>query len=584
MPSALRLRSLFCLVSCALCLITSVTAKAAPLELIPREAGLLIAIEQPRKLAEAVRDLDAYQSAGKSLPSVREFYDSTPARRFFQLVTFAEKELGVKWPDLLERTAGGGIAIGAVVGTDPAPVLLVARGTDENATAEVFALFLRVVEEESARQANAESKAKLRKATHRGVDTFHLGDDFHAARVGPNVFLANKAEALHAGLKLAVARNPGGSLADRPEPIAAKKLIGGDPFAWLWFDLAAAKSTKASMDFFANSRKDFVQTMAAGTTIDSVRRSDFVAVGLSPSPGGFAFTVRMPAKRADLPPEFSLHVPPPGTSGSLPLLEPPGVLYSQSFYLDFAAFWANRAKIINAQQLKDIEKAERDISRVLPGTTLAKLFAQSGPYHRFVMAHNDEKLYPGEPIQPIPPFAFVSTFRDPAFAKGATNALRAGGLLASTQLKLSMKQEAVDGVTIVSYRYPDVSPYPDGDTENYRFNFVPAFAIVGDNLVVSSRPSLVKTLIPILKQKPDPAKCSPEVWRAKVYANGFGDVMKAYPEQTITATILNEGVGLEQARKQVTDLIGWLRTLGTVEIALDHQTSGYLVRVEWKTK
>lgn len=556
-------------------------ASADPLRFVPKDAGLVVVVESPRKLAEAVRDLDAYKSA-QSLPAVREFLDSTTARRFFQFVRYYERELGVKWPELLDKVAGGGVAVGTQVGMDPAPALLVAQGADEAVSAEFFKLAVAALEQETARQsAGGEAPAaKVRRAVRNGVETVHLGDGFHAARVGGVLYVANKEAALNAGLDL----KPGESVADRPGPRAARDLIGGDPLAWAWLDFAKVKEGKQAKDFFAATRKDLFQTLVFGSSADAFRRADFVAAGLYRTADGFAATLRLPAKRADLHADLALHAPPPDQPGSLPLLEPKGVIYSQSFYLDLGALWRKRKTLVNEQQLKDIEEGEKQVSKFIPGPSVGKLLEMSGPYHRLVAVQRDEKPYPVTPDQAVPPFALVSSMRDPQFGKSAASAIRAGAMVASFQTGLTMSEEKSDDVTITVYRFPEKKPFPGGDPGNVRFNFVPCFAVVGDFLVVSSSPALVKDLIPELKKTPDPAKCSPAVWRAKTYAAGIAQTIRDNPEPVVTNAILSEGVGLDEAKKQVEALADWVATLGAAGLSIDHGADAYEIKLEWKTK
>lgn len=560
--------------------IAPAVAGADPLRLVPKDAGLVVVVENPRKLAEAVRDLDAYQSA-QSLPAVREFLNSTTARRFFQLVSYYERQLGAKWPEVLDKIAGGGVALGTRVGMDQPPALLVAQGTDEAASAEFFRLAIAALEQETARQtAGGEAPAaKVRRAVRNGVETVHLGDEFHAARVGSVLYVSNKEAALHAGLDL----KPGNSVADRPGPKAARKLLGGDPLAWAWLDFAKVKQGKQAKDFFAATRKDLFQTLIFGGSADAFRRADFVAAGLHRTADGFTATVRLPAKRADLHADLALHAPPPEEPGSLPLLEPRGVVYSQSFHLDLGALWTKRKTLVNEQQLKDIEEGEKQVSKFIPGPSVGKLLEMSGPYHRLVAVQRDEKPYSVTPDQAIPPFALVSSMRDPQFGKSAASAMRAGAMLATFQAGLSMSEEKYDGVTITTYRFPEKMPFPgNGDPGRLRFNFVPCFAVVGDFLVVSSSPALVKELIPELQKTPDPAKTSPAVWRAKIYATGLAQTIRDNPEPVVTNAVLSEGVGLDEAKKQVAALADWVATLGAAGLSIDHGADAYEIKLEWK--
>src|SRR5947209_1039229 len=213
----------------ALAVFAAPAAASDVLRHVPQDAGFVLVVEKPRQLVEAVRGHDAYRSA-LALPAAKEALDSTTARRFFQLVAYYERDLGAKWPDLLDKIAGGGIAVGVGIGKDPAPALLVVRGTDEPAVAEFFATVTRITDQELARAAgpnNPSPDARLRKATHHGVETVHVGKDFHAARVGPVVYVSNQEPALHAALGLKEAD----SLAKQKGPAAARKFLGGDPLA-----------------------------------------------------------------------------------------------------------------------------------------------------------------------------------------------------------------------------------------------------------------------------------------------------------------------------------------------------------------
>ncbi|MCZ2340178.1 MAG: hypothetical protein LC104_00095 [Bacteroidales bacterium] len=537
---------------------------------------LLLVVEQPRQLAEAGRNLAAYRSATQSLPIVQEILETTRVRQFYQLVHYAEQELGAEWPTLLDQIAGGGIAIGTIAGPDQPPVLLLAQGTEESAVRAGYQLLLRIIEGEATRR----GQPALRKAQYRGIATQHIGEGFHAACVGTKIYLANQEAALHAGLNTQVSRKPVRTLADLPGPTAARQLIGGEPFAWLWFDFAKVKASKQAKDFFENSRKDIFQNLLFGSTADALRRSEYLALGLSPTPTGYAVELKLPAARADLPVGSTLHVPQEPKPGSLPLLMPNGVLYSQSFYLDFGELWRKREQIINPQQRKQVEKGLADASRFVPNTSLPEMLETSGPYHRFVVVNRPEKLYATEAGLPIPAMAYVMSGCGQTFGPTVAAGFRAAALLVSLQNGLKMTEETIDGVSVVSYRFPENRPFLNDDA-NIRFSFVPCFATVGDTFIVSSHPGLLKDLLSELKKPAAPQSETAAVWRGRAFAQGGAEFIRTHPDQTITATILNTGVGLQEARQQVDALVAWLRTLGQYELSLDHGQKAFTLRFEW---
>lgn len=547
--------------------------KADPLDCIPPSAQLVLVSDSPRKLAEAVTTLDAFKGAQK-LPQYRAIYDSAAVKRAFQLLAMFEKQLGAKWPELLDQLAGNGAAIGLQFGNDPAPVILVLQGKDESQVKKAMDLAVKTVEDELARQG---AKDGLKELDIEGQPAFKFGD-LHAVRIGPTVLLSNNESTLKASVLFAVA--------DRAEsqPHKARRdaftVLPKDPLAWLWIDFASVKQSQAAKDFFDATRKDIFQTFIAGGTIDCLKRSDFVAAGLYKEQDAFRLSLRLPAGRKGFPPEFQLHVPPKGDPGTLPLLEPLGTIYSHSLHLDIGYLWANRKKLLNEENLKGIEQAEKDISKVLPGSVrLGELLEMWGPRHRIVVANHDTMPYKKQPGSQFPAFGYVATGRDPKFAKSVEPALRSGAIVASLQFDLKMTEHTHEEVKIVAYRFSENKELAS-DPTGIRFNFEPCFAIVGDELVVASTVELCKKLITELK-KPQKAKGSTAVIRGKLSAQGGGDFLAALPEPLITDAILSRGIGLEEARKEVAELVAWIKTLGTFRGEIDITDKQYKLDLVW---
>ena len=537
-------------------------------------AQLLIVVEQPRAFLESVRSHGAYQTATQTLPTVREALDAPPIRRFNQLVRYTESQLGAEWPELVDKIAGGGMALMVAVGPNPAPSLLVVHGTDESAVRDFYQLAASILEEESTRQGGP----ALNRQSRQGSEIASLGGDFHAARVGRTILLANNRSLFNQAVSLVRKPDRQGSLAGRSGPAEARSLLAGQPLAWLWFDFARVKKERQAADFFANSRKDLFQTLVAGSTIDAFRRAEYIAASLEATPGGYTAKLQLPVRRADLAEGLTLHVPPREKPGSLPLLQPAQVIYSQSFHLDLGELWRKRDTIINPQQRQQLEDAAKQVSRVLPNTSVAELLEHSGPYHRFVVAHRPEKLYSRAAGQPLPAAAYIMSGCGAKFGQTASAGLRAAALLAGLQYGLTMEQERYDGITIVSYRFSETKTFP-ADPDQLRFNAMPCFAVVDDSFIVASQPGLLKELIAELRSPRDHA--SPAVWRNRLDAQGAAAFLLAYPEQTITSTILNDGVGLQEAKRRVDVLVRWIQTLGHYDLQFDHQADSFKIQFNW---
>ncbi len=548
-----------------------------PLRFVPAKAQFFLKVEHPRALVETITGLAAVKDA-PSLGPIRDVLDSPPARKGLQLLAFVERELGAKWPELLDQLAGGGAVVAGQLGEGEGPALLVLQGTSEPAVGKAFDLLVRALNDEIARSGGKESVVR---GTTSGADTARLGKDFHAARVGAAVLISNRAEALAAAL--AQQSDRAGSLAAKPSVAAARTALPADPLAWIWLDFATIRAVPATRDFLDSARDNVLFQMVAGGTLGALRQSDYVAVGIHRQVRGLRLAVRLPSGRNGFPTGYALHTPPEGGLGSLPLLEPPGVVYSQSFYLDFGNAWAKRDTLFNAEFKGQLEKAESDISKVIPGSAkLGELLEAWGPHHRLVVVNRATQPYKTLPGQALPGFGYVASAHDPKLLTSVPAMFRAAGLIASIQLGLKMKETTHDGVKITAWRFPENRPLAD-DPDGLRYNFEPCFAVVGDSLVVGSTVEVCQKLIPEVKRTAGQPGAA-AVWRAKAYAAAAADAVAGAPDPFITEAVLRNGVGLADARKQVEALTAWLRTLGTARVELDLGREMYRADAVWEPR
>ena len=82
--------------------------------------------------------------------------------------------------------------------------------------------------------------------------------------------------------------------------------------------------------------------------MDALGRSPFVTIGLCQDKDGLRLSGRLPRGREGMGAVQAVFLPPEGKPGTRPPLTPKGVLYSESFYLDPARIWTDRAKLFSA--------------------------------------------------------------------------------------------------------------------------------------------------------------------------------------------------------------------------------------------
>jgi hypothetical protein len=535
----------------------------SPLRLMPNQADLLVQAPQPRRLIETVTEGDLLKQL-KQLAPVREFFDSTNARRFSQLVAYFEKEFGLPWPQLLDRLAGHGMVFGVQFGPDPAPVLLVVEGVNDQLTQQFFQLGLKIVEQELARQ---EAKEKPIRGSYKEYNTVHIGDKFHAAVVGSALLLSNSEKALHAGLDR---HHNGGkqSMAEVSGVHEAAQLLPPQPLVSAWLNMTKIKqSPEAKAAYKAPPRDDPALTIVLGQYLNLLGRTPYVCAGIYSDKEGFSATIRTPRGREGMGGDKLLHIPPAGAPGSRPLLKPANLLYSESNYFEIANIWKERDKLFNEKQVQQFDALEKKSAPFLIGTKLSKLFMQAGPYYRFVAVHQAKIDYKTTPKISIPAFALVWELREPeAFGKSIESVLRGVALLVGSQANLKLIEEQYKDCKLVGYRFPEDQKLK-GDINDLRFNFMPCFTRVGDQFVVSSTMGLCRELVDLIhKEGNSPSRGQASTTKSSLYGPGAAAYLQTLEDLLVATASLDQAFTPKEARQQVKASFDFVRGLGALSL------------------
>jgi hypothetical protein len=554
-----------------------------PLRFVPERADLVLEVRQPRLLVETGLSLDAFKAL-QALPPVRDAYDSTTARRLYQLLYYFEKQLGVKWPDMLDRIGGGGLALAVKIDKGPnSPALLVIQGKDEAMTAKFYKLALDVIGQELERQ---ESKDKVVAGNYNDIPTAQVGKEFHAALVGTAIVVSNKEDFLKSSLDLSLGKDKNAkSVQAKVEE--SRQTLPKDPLANLWLNLETVRRTSPETEALFKAPRDPVLTIGAGGLLDVIGRSPFVCAGLyQNSKEELLLTVRMPRGREGSGPDFALHVPPPDGPGLPPLLEPKGVVFSNSFYLDLNKIWEDREKLFAKDFVKQLEEAEKNPAIKLIGAKPSSLLKSGGAYHRVVVVDQPKAGYKTQPGQPIPAFAFVTTMRDgERFSTLADVALRGAALAATngTPYKVKLAEEKHGDYTISGWRFPETGTVEE-DPSRLRFNFSPCFVRVGNQFVVCSTIELCHQLIDILDQESRaPArKGSAAASESRAYGSGGAALLAGAQDTIIAQTVLDRAVTAAEAKTETQALIDLVGKLGVLNIDSHYEKNQYRFELRLK--
>jgi hypothetical protein len=533
-----------------------------PIRLIPAEASVLVEVPQPRKLIETGLHLDAFQELRKFGP-IEELLRSNSYKRFYQLLGHYEKELGANWPELLDQLAGGGVALGFKIAPDQGPAVLVIQGKDEKLQQRFFSLVVRFIEQSN----DDEGKAKLEPKDYRKIQTIQVGQEYFVAVAGAALLVSNKEDTLHHAIDLFL-DGDAKSLVKASTVPEARKLLPPDCLARFWLNLETVKQQPEAKAFFTSPPGDPAQATLFGGWLDVARRSPYLCAGLHQQKDDFTFTLRMPAGRGGMADFMDFHIPPAGKPATRGLLEPQNALFSTSFYLDLAAYWEKREKLLPSDALKGIEELDKQIAKFLPDAKIGTLLSQTGAYHRFVIVQQDDFGYKTRPRQPQPAYGYIVELRDPEpFVKSMNTILRGTALAVGSGVKLRLIEEKHGDHAIVGYRFPETGKFPN-DPDYSRFSYSPCFVAVGNQFVVSSTLELAHELVDLLEKeaKSTEKNDSPSSIRSRLYSHGGIAFARNYEEVLITQAVLGQAVTPADARKQLQAFLTWAEQLGNLDI------------------
>lgn len=544
------------------------------LRYVPRQADAALIVEQPRQLANALIRFEPLRQLA-SFAAVQEQFEATSSKRFLSLIGYFEKSLGKPWQELLDVLAGGGACLAIRFEGDDSPALLVLKCTDEAMLHKAMDLAMDVARQELDR---TEATARLRSVEYRGYTGHQLGPNAFVAACGPILFLSNRAEAVKAGIDLYI-NGAHESLAGRGHAAAARKMLPAQPAAWIFGNTTRLHEMPDAQQAYRYPKGDVGQLAVFQGLTDVLGKSPFIAIGTYLSDTGMQTAVRMPAGRDATPDGLALHLPAEGQQATLPLLEPQGVLFSMSFFLDLGKLWSERERLLVESTRKEIEGADQRLGRFLGGRKLAELLTSIGTHHRLVVVHQAKAGYSQQPDQIQPAVAFISDLRSPDYAAGMNAVLRSAALVVGAQAKLKYKEEAIGDVKLVTYRFPENGELP-GDAGNARFNLSPCFAKVGNQFFMASTVELGRELVSMLQQPEQPTGQS--TTQMRVYAAGGATLLSALEDQLLTQTILDRASTVDDAKREAARFVEWIRSLGLLQIEVDYGRTEFHIDIRMK--
>jgi hypothetical protein len=568
-----------CIVGLFLCSTSAAMAQDAknPLRFVPSQAELIVKVDRPRQLLDAVKKNELFQQAQK-LAGVRDYYDTTTFQQLYQVIAYFEKKLGKSREEILDELTAGGVVLAAKL-TPPQGTVFIAQAKDEAALRKFLDLALDLLQNELDRQ---ESKDRIVRGKYRDFDSGQIGPKANFAIADAALVIASDEKALKLALDTQAEIDGTKSVLKLPAFAEAHKKAPKKAFAWTWLNLEEVRKFPAFKSGLEAAALDPFQMILFGGFSDLLRRSPYVSAALTPEgDAGYRIGVAMPVGREGMGPVQHVFLAADG-KGTLPPLQPPRVISSSSYGLDLGQLWDKRLEILGKKNAAGLEDGDKNLAKFLGGIKLAKLFKAMGPNHRVVVALQKDRPYKIKPTTQIPAFALVVDMRDASFAKDMNSIFRAGALLATFQVGLNLKEETYKDCEMVSYQFSETTKVP-GDPQNVRFNFSPAYVTVGDYFVISATAELARDLVDLLQaeQKQKPLKAS---MRTQLFASGLADIVRSNQDATLTQLILSQALPPKTAKAELQAILDWVEQLGTLRLESTYGAADFRYDILWQAK
>jgi hypothetical protein len=546
-----------------------------PLRFVPSQAELVVKVERPRQLFDAVKKNEVSQQAQK-LAGVREYYDTTTFQQLYQVIAHFEKRLGKNREEIIDELTAGGVVLAAKL-TPPQGAVLIVQAKDEATLRKFIDVSLDLLQKELDRQ---ESKERIGRGRYQDYDTIEIGPNANFAIVDAALVIASNKAALQ--LALDTQAEKVGCVITHPTFAEAHKKAPAKAMAWTWLNLEEVRKNPVFKSALEAAALDPFQMLLFGGFSDLLRRSPYVSAALTAAgDSGYRIGVAMPVGREGMAPVQHVFLSADG-KGTLPPLEPPRVISSSSYCLDLGQLWEKRVEILGKKNAAGLEDGDKNLAKFLGGIKLAKLFKALGPNHRVVVALQKDRPYKIKPTTQVPAFALVVDMRDPSFAKDMNSIFRAGALLATFQVGLNLKEETYKDCEMISYQFSETKKV-DGDPQSVRFNFSPAYVTVGNYFVMSATAELARDLVDLLRaeQKQKPLKAS---MRTQLFASGLADIIRSNENATLTQLILSQALPPKTAKAELQAILEWVEQLGTLRLESTYGANDFRYDILWKAK
>jgi hypothetical protein len=464
---------------------------------LPAQAVAALEIFQPRTVLGPLLEKET-RAALSMAPALQRSTAKPDFQQFLTLVQFLETQLGADWPTALQKLTGRGVALGLY---PKERSVFVADAEDEHMLHKLHTLLW------NGAQNQAALAGKPGPATSRqlgGATAYSLGKNEAHIIQGGRLMWAKKLEDLEAATQ---ALRQGGNLAASPDYKAARQAVGPVAAGMLYLNMRALKLVPNIAKALKPESGNPLGALIFAGLGETAGAANWIALGLHVKPHGLELRLvsDAPPPAAHSPAAFALPATP--AEGALPNLTVPRQLAAMSLYRDLHRFYAAKDQLF-PERTSGLIFFENMMGIFFSGRDLTDdVMAQAQPHIRFVAAQQQFDPAVGTPVYQLPAFAIVLQLRHPEkFREYVEEAWqKAIGLASFTRGQRAepgfILDRALHGGVPFTFARFSTAYAKDAAKMDVRYNFRPALAMPGNQLIFSSTDGLARDLMDALARE-----------------------------------------------------------------------------------
>jgi len=563
---------------------TAMAAQSLPpaIQWIPQDAVISIELSRPR----AMLDLFAGEKAIKfitSLPVYQKQASSPKFKEFLGVVSYLEATLGTDWRTGLAKLTGRGITF-AICPENT--VILIVDAQDEQMLNQLHEVFLNFAKAEADKQGQPDRVASRQ---YQDVTAWTFdGKEAHAI-IGNRLVMANRPEGLKAVLERR-AEAGGESLASKLTYRNAKQQVGSEAVMTVFADLKPLMQIPQVAQLFEQQRKNPLASLAFTGIVESVRDSNWLALGLDIQDSTLILRPLVDGKTIAQTSPAAFALPKEAGDGALPNLSVPRRIAALTLYRDLHEFYAAKDELF-PERTSGLIFFENMMGIFFSGRDLTnEVLAETRPDLRFVVAEQQFDPAVGTPQIKLPAFAAVLRLRHPEqFKEVAEEAWqKALGLINFTRGQQALPGLIIDrqvqSDTRFTMAYFSTAQIEDKTNLDTRFNLRPALAMPGDYLILSSTDGLARDLIDALNHEKEQAVKPLAETHSRIEIEGgrLASILEANRGVLVRGDMVKKGSTQEQAEAGIDMLITVVKLIERVELSLGTHEGLTQARLEMK--